>query len=61
MVEKQILDTFIYETLAGSFIAIDPTEHDAIIGVYETKSEAETAFNEFIIKENIKLSNSLRV
>ena len=53
MVEQQILDTFIYETLAGSFIAIDPTEHDAIIGVYETKSEAETAFNEFIIKENI--------
>ncbi len=53
MVEQQILDTFIYETLAGSFIAIDPTEHDGIIGVYETKNEAETAFNEFIVKENI--------
>ena len=39
MVEQQILDTFIYETLAGSFTAIDPTEHDAIIVVYETKSD----------------------
>ena len=53
MVEQIILDTFIYETLAGSFVAIDPTEQDAVIGVYDTKNEAETAFNEFIIKENI--------
>lgn len=53
MVQQIILDTFIYETLAGSFVAIDPTEQDAVIGIYETKNEAETAFNEFIIKENI--------
>ncbi len=53
MVEKEILDTFVYKTLAGSFIAIDPTEQDGIIGVYETKAEADTAFNEFITRENI--------
>ena len=53
MVEKEILETFVYETLSGSFIAIDPTEQDGIIGVYETKNDAETAFNEFIVKENI--------
>ena len=34
MVEQEILDTFVYETLAGSFVAIDPTEHDGIIGYY---------------------------
>jgi hypothetical protein len=53
MVEQEILDTFVYETLAGSFVAIDPTEHDGIIGYYETKTEADTAFNEFITRENI--------
>ena len=53
MVEQQILDTFIYETSSGAFTVIDPTEHDGIIGVYETKNEAENAFNEFIIRENI--------
>ena len=53
MVEKEILDTFVYETLAGSFIAIDPTEQDGIIGVYETKRDAEESFKQYVEKEGI--------
>lgn len=46
MVTQEILDTFIHKTLAGSFVPMDPTEPDAIIGYYETKEEAEKAFIE---------------
>jgi hypothetical protein len=53
MVEQIILNTFVYETLAGSFVAIDPTEQDSIIGTYGTKEEAEDAFKEYVEKEGI--------
>ena len=53
MVEQQILDTFIYETLAGSFVAIDPTEPDGAIGYYQTKEEAVDGFKQYIENEGI--------
>ena len=53
MVEQEILNTFISETSIGEFEVINPIEQDLIIGYYESKEDAERAFNEFIIKENI--------
>jgi hypothetical protein len=53
MIQQEILDTFVYETLAGSFVAIDPTEHDAIIGYYSTKEAAIEAFKQYVDKEGI--------
>jgi hypothetical protein len=53
MVTQEILDTFIYETLAGSFVAMDPVSHDEIIGYYQTRAEAEKAFVEYLEKEGI--------
>jgi hypothetical protein len=53
MVTQEILETFIHKTLAGSFVPMDPTEPDAIIGYYETKEEAEKAFVEYVEKEGI--------
>ena len=53
MITQEILDSFVYETLAGSFVAIDPTEHDAIIGYHSTKEEAIEAFKQYVDKEGI--------
>ena len=53
MITQEILDTFIYETLAGSFVAMDPTAHDEIIGLYSTQEDAELAFKEYVEKEKI--------
>jgi len=53
MITQEILDSFVYETLAGSFVAIDPTEHDAIIGYHPTKEEAVEAFKQYVDKEGI--------
>ena len=48
MVEQEILNTFVSETLLGEFV-----EQDLIIGCYGSRSDAEKAFNEFIVRENI--------
>jgi len=53
MIGQEILDTFVYETLAGSFVAMDPTEHDAIIGYHSTKEAAEEALKQYVEKEGI--------
>jgi hypothetical protein len=53
MVEQKILDTFISETSLGEFSVINPIEQDLIIGFYESKEDAEKAFNEHVINENI--------
>jgi hypothetical protein len=53
MITQEILDTFVYETKAGSFVAINPTEHDSIIGYHTTKEEAEDAFKQYVDKEGI--------
>jgi 23S rRNA-/tRNA-specific pseudouridylate synthase len=53
MVEQEILDTFISETSLGEFSVINPIEQDLIIGFYESKEDAEKAFNEHVINENI--------
>jgi hypothetical protein len=53
MVEQIILDTFIFETIVGAFVAIDPTEQDVQIGIYRTKEEAEDAFKQYVEKEGI--------
>ena len=54
MVAQIILDTFVYETPAGGFVSINPTEFDSIIGYFNTKIEAENALKEFIVKEKIE-------
>lgn len=53
MVNQQILDTFIYETLDGQFSVSDPIEFDQTIGYFPTKIEAENALKEYIIREQI--------
>ena len=53
MIQQEILDSFVYETKAGSFVAMDPTEHDAIIGYYSTQEAAEEAFKQYVEKEGI--------
>jgi hypothetical protein len=53
MIQQEIIDTFVYETLAGSFVSIDQTDHDAIIGYYSTKEAAEEAFKQYVEKEGI--------
>ena len=53
MLEQEILNTIVSETLLGEFVAINPVEQDLIIGCYGSRSDAEKAFNEFIVRENI--------
>ena len=53
MITQEILDTFVYETPAGSFIVIDPTEQDGAIGFYPTKEAAEEALKQYVEKEGI--------
>lgn len=53
MINQQILDTFVFETLNGQFGVSDPTEFDQVIGYYNTKIEAENALKEYITREEI--------
>lgn len=53
MVEQEILNTFISETSLGEFAVINPIEQDLIIGYYESKEEAERAFDDYVTNENI--------
>ena len=54
MVQKEILDTFIFDTIEGEKFGVnDPLTHDEIIGYYSTREEAEEAFNQYVEKEGI--------
>jgi len=53
MIQQEILETFIYETLNGEFGVSDPVEFDQTIGIFKTKIEAENALKEYIVKEQI--------
>ena len=53
MITQEILETFINETSDGKFVVNNPTNFDQIIGHYDIKVEAENAFKEFIIREEI--------
>lgn len=55
MEQQKFLDTFIYETMNGKFGVSDPTEFDQIIGIYDTKTEAENALIELL--KSLKLNN----
>ena len=54
MIQQEILDTFIFDTLGGEKFGVnDPMAHDEIIGYYPTREEAENAFKEYVEKEGI--------
>jgi hypothetical protein len=53
LVSQEILDTFVYKTLAGSFTVTDPLDQDSLIGYYSTRAKAEKALTEWINKEKI--------
>jgi len=53
MIQQEILETFIYETLNGEFGVSDPIEFDQTIGIFPTKIEAENELKEYIIKQQI--------
>lgn len=55
MEQQKFLDTFIYETMNGKFGVSDPTEFDQIIGIYDTKTEAENALIELL--KSLKINN----
>jgi hypothetical protein len=50
MITTETYKTFIYETLAGQFMATDPLEFDQIIpgGPWNTEAEAIAAFDKYI-------------
>lgn len=54
MIPQEVLNSFIYQTLAGGYVVIDPLAHDEIIGYYNTKPEAEQAFKDYVKAEEIK-------
>lgn len=56
MINQEILDSFVYETLNGEFEVTDPTEFDQILvgGPFKTKKAAEAAFIEFVEKSSIE-------
>jgi hypothetical protein len=49
----ELVRTFVYETMAGRFAVIDPLEHDALIGYFETYENAVQAFIDYITDEQI--------
>ncbi len=54
MIQQEILDTFIFDTIGGEKFGVnDPLTHDEIIGYYPTKEEAEEAFKNYVEKEGI--------
>jgi hypothetical protein len=54
MITKEILDTFIFDTIGGEKFGVnDPIAHDEIIGYYPTRDAAEKAFREYVEKEGI--------
>ncbi len=55
MITQKILDTFVYKTMDGNYLATDPTEFDQVVpgGPWETKELAEAALVEYINQNNI--------
>ena len=54
MITKEILDTFVWDTIGGEKFGVsDPLEHDEIIGYYPTRDDAEKAFIECVEREGI--------
>jgi hypothetical protein len=54
-IAQEILDSFIYETVNGQFMATDPTEFDQVIpgGPWSNRNEAEQAFNNYVNEQQI--------
>ena len=50
---QEIIDTFIYETMNGSFGVIDPTASDEIVGIFGSREAAEKAFIDFVETQGI--------
>lgn len=50
MINQEILDTFVYETIAGEWNVTDPTEFNMVLvaGPFKTKESAEKAFIEYV-------------
>lgn len=52
---QAIKDSFVYETLAGTWFVTDPTEFDQVIpgGPWQTKEAAEAALEKYVIDNSI--------
>ena len=50
---QEILNRFIFKTFNGQFGVNDPIAHDEIIGYYQTRQEAENAFNNYVLEKGI--------
>lgn len=50
MITQEILDSFVYETIAGEWNVTDPTEFDQVLvaGPFKTKEEANAAFIKYV-------------
>jgi hypothetical protein len=59
MTDQLLIATFVYKTVSDKFAALDPTEHDQIIGYYETEQDALAGLKEFIQKEGIEFISEL--
>lgn len=55
MITQKILDTFVYQTMNGDFLATDPMEFDQVVpgGPWSTREEAEAAFTEYVENKGI--------
>lgn len=54
-IAQEIVDSFVYETMAGKFMVTDPTEFNQTIpgGPWSTKEEAEQAFKNYVNENQI--------
>ena len=54
-ITAEILNSFVYETIDGQFMVMDPTEFDQTIpgGPWNTREEAEQAFTNYISENQI--------
>ena len=55
MITQKILDTFVYETMAGTYQVTDPTEFDQVVpgGPWQRRAEAEEALTKYIDENQI--------
>lgn len=51
--KQEILDRYLFKTFNGQFGVNDPVTHDEIIGYYQTRQEAENAFNNYVLEKGI--------
>ncbi len=57
MIKQEILDTFILENQDGRFSVINPSDFDKLIGYFNTKHEAESAFKTFVNDNQITFTD----